>query len=152
MQITWTFKAFPMLTLDELYALLQLRSKVFVVEQNCPFLDIDDKDQLCYHLLGAVATQPHLAAYTRIVPAGVAFDHVSIGRVVTAPEHRRFGMGRQLMARSIEEVERLYGKVPIQIGAQLYLRAFYTSFGFEPCSDLYLEDGIEHIDMIRHCK
>lgn len=149
MQLAWTFKPFSDLTLSELYALLRLRSEVFVVEQNCPFLDMDSKDQQCHHLLGTTDTAPFLVAYTRIVPPGVSFEYASIGRVVTSPQARRYGLGRALMQQSIAELTRIYGPVPIQIGAQLYLRRFYESFGFVPIGEVYLEDGIEHIEMIR---
>ncbi|TDB61107.1 GNAT family N-acetyltransferase [Arundinibacter roseus] len=150
MQSTWLLKSFAELTTNELYGLLQLRSEVFVVEQNCPFLDMDDKDQACYHLMGYVpALGPGIQAYTRLVPPGISFPFPSIGRVVTSPQARRTGLGRMLMSRSLEECERLFGSQPIQIGAQLYLRTFYESFGFVQSGDMYLEDGIEHIEMIR---
>lgn len=149
MQISWILKPYNELTLDELYALLRLRSEVFVVEQDCPFLDMDGKDDKCYHVMGLADTQPSLVAYTRIVPPGVAYPFASIGRVVTAPHARGYGAGRQLMQRSIDAVISLYGKVPIQIGAQLYLKKFYESFGFVQIGEMYLEDGIEHIEMVK---
>ena len=149
MQINWTLKTFSELTLEELYALLRLRNEVFIVEQDCPFPDLDGKDQLCYHLLGFSEGSRALVAYTRIVPPGVTYDSASIGRVTTALGVRRYGVGRELMRRSIAAVEGLYGLIPIQIGAQLYLQKFYESFGFSPLGDIYLEDGIEHIGMLR---
>lgn len=147
MELQWSLKKFAELTPFELYALLQLRSEVFVVEQNCVFLDMDDKDQGSFHLCGY--HQNKLVAYTRILPAGYAYEEASIGRVVTAPVVRRQGAGRLLMAESIDTVYRLFGTVPIKIGAQLYLKNFYQSFGFEQISDVYLEDGIEHIYMLK---
>lgn len=150
MQIIWTLKTFPELTLDELYGLLQLRNEVFIVEQNCPFPDLDGKDQLCYHLLGFSEDSSSLVAYTRVVPPGVIYDLASIGRVVTAAHARRYGIGRELMRRTIKVIEDLYGQVPIQIGAQLYLQKFYESFGFRQLGEMYLEDGIEHIKMVRN--
>jgi ElaA protein len=147
MQLHWLLKSFAQLTSDELYALLRLRNEVFIVEQNCPFPDLDGKDQLCHHLLGF--DNGNLLAYTRLVPPGVSYEYPSIGRVATAWGARRFGKGRELMQRSIREVAQLYGPAPIQIGAQLYLRAFYESFGFLLAGEGYLEDGIEHIPMIR---
>jgi ElaA protein len=149
MQISWILKSFNELTLDELYSLLRLRLEVFVVEQNCPFLDLDGKDKDCYHLMGIADTQPTLVAYTRIVPPGLAYEYAAIGRVVTAPHARRYGKGRELMLQSIEAVVSLYGEAPIQIGAQLYLKKFYESFGFGQVGDMYLEDGIEHIEMVK---
>lgn len=146
MDITWTCKSFEELTTRELYALLQLRSEVFVVEQNCAFQDIDNKDQYSWHLMGWQGEL--LAAYTRLVPAGISFEEVSIGRVVTSPKMRKSGTGRQLMQKSIETVYALFGNRPIRIGAQLYLRKFYESFGFQQSSEVYDEDGIDHIEML----
>ena len=145
--INWRLKKFDDLTPHELYALLQLRSEVFVVEQQCLFQDMDGKDVCSLHLLGWAGDK--LAASTRIVPAGVSYIYPSIGRVVTSPAFRGIGLGRQLMEESIREAENLYGKQPIRIGAQLYLKSFYQSLGFEQSGDLYLEDGIEHIEMTR---
>jgi ElaA protein len=144
--INWYCKKFDDLTPHELYAILQLRNAVFVVEQNCVFQDADNKDQHSFHLMGWKEDQ--LIAYTRLVPAGKAYEYPSIGRVVTSPAERRTGVGKELMAKSIRQVKELFGPVPIKIGAQLYLRNFYESFGFRCCSDVYLEDGIEHIEMI----
>jgi ElaA protein len=147
MQIHWLLKKFEVLTPYQVYAILQLRNEVFVVEQACVFQDADDKDQHCYHLMGFDNNK--LVAYTRIVPEGVIYGQASIGRVVTAPSVRRLGAGKQLMQQSIDTVYNLFGKVPIKIGAQLYLKNFYQSLGFHPISDVYLEDGIEHIYMLR---
>lgn len=146
MDTKWILKKFEELTPHELYAILHLRNEVFVVEQNCVYQDADNKDQSSFHFMAW--QEEKLLAYTRILPAGIAFDMVSIGRVVTSPGVRRTGMGKELMIRSIEEVQKLYGKVPIWIGAQLYLKEFYNSLGFQQSSDVYLEDGIEHIEMI----
>lgn len=146
--MTWTCKPFHELTIQELYAILQLRAEVFIVEQNCVFQDMDNKDPHCYHLMawdGAL-----LAAYSRLVPAGVAFTEPSIGRVVNSPLKRGTGIGKELMLRSIETVYTLWGKEPIKIGAQFYLKKFYSSLGFRSTSDIYLEDNIEHIEMILH--
>jgi ElaA protein len=143
----WMIKTFNELTPNELYAILRLRSAVFVVEQNCVFQDIDNKDQQCYHLMGLIKDQ--LIAYTRLVPPGLIYEQASIGRVVTDPEVRNAGIGKLLMQRSIEAVYRLFGNQPIKIGAQLYLSKFYESLGFYQISDVYLEDGIEHIHMLK---
>lgn len=144
--IQWTIRDFSALKPEELYAILQLRNEVFVVEQNCVFQDADDKDQKCKHLMGWL--EGRLVAYTRLVPPGVSYAEPSIGRVVTSPLVRRSGAGRILMQRSIEAVKELYGDVPQRIGAQLYLKDFYGSFGFIVAGDVYLEDGIEHIEMV----
>ena len=143
---TWTFKSFHQLSAEELYAVLRLRSEVFVVEQNCVFLDMDNKDPYCDHLMGWNGDR--LAAYSRIVPAGISYVESSIGRVVTSPAARRGGIGRELLARSIDHLYTLYGKCDIRIGAQYYLKNFYTSFGFVQKGEIYLEDGIEHIEML----
>jgi ElaA protein len=146
--INWVFKKFDALTPIELYSILQLRNEVFVVEQNCVFQDADNKDQGSYHLM-AVENEI-LIAYARIVPAGIAYDiYPSIGRVVTSPKVRNTGVGQMLMQHSIDESQKLFGKVSIKLGAQLYLKKFYESFGFSQTSEVYLEDGIPHIEMIR---
>jgi ElaA protein len=145
--MNWTLKRFADLTPDELYTILRLRSEVFVVEQTCVFLDMDDKDQASYHLMGW--RDGSLIAYTRLVPPGIAYTLPSIGRVVTSPAARGGGIGKILMEKSIEETLRLFGPHPIKIGAQVYLKKFYTSLGFIQSGEIYLEDGIEHIEMIR---
>jgi len=145
MQLHWILKKFEELTPGQLYAILQLRNEVFVVEQACVFQDADDKDQDSYHLMGF--SDNKLAAYTRLVPPGVAYTEMSIGRVVTSPTVRRSGAGRELMKKSIDSCYVLFGEAPIKIGAQLYLKNFYESLGFRQISDVYLEDGIEHIYM-----
>lgn len=149
MNITWYHKHFKYLSTTELYQILQLRNEVFIVEQNCPFQDLDDKDFKCYHLLGFDTDSQKVMAYTRIVPAGVSYEEASIGRVVTSPLARGGGIGKQLMKKSIELLEELYGGVSIRIGAQLYLKKYYESFGFQQVEEVYLEDGIEHILMVR---
>lgn len=150
MNITWYHKHFKYLSTTELYQILQLRNEVFIVEQNCPFQDLDDKDFKCYHLLGFDTDSQKIMAYTRIVPAGVSYEEASIGRVVTSPLARGGGIGKQLMKKSIALLEELYGGVSIRIGAQLYLKRYYESFGFQQVEEVYLEDGIEHIIMIRN--
>ena len=138
---------FRSLTTKELYQILQLRNEVFIVEQNCPFQDLDDKDFKCFHLMGFDTDSQKIMAYVRIIPAGVSYTEASIGRVVTSPQARGGGIGKVLMEKSIQLLEELYGGVPIRIGAQLYLKKFYESFGFQQVGEIYLEDGIEHILM-----
>jgi ElaA protein len=144
--ISWTCKSFSELSAAELYAVMQLRSAVFVVEQNCVFQDADNKDQASFHYMGW--QQDTLLAYTRLVPPGVAYEEPSIGRVVTDITARRSGIGRQLMQQSVTECRKLFGNAAIRIGAQLYLREFYTSLGFIPTGGIYPEDGIDHIQML----
>lgn len=145
--ISWIVKPFSALTPDELYNILRLRSEVFVVEQDCVFQDMDNKDQQSWHLMGW--EDDVLVAYTRLVPPGVSYPQPSIGRVITSKLVRKNGTGKLLMQKSIEELVHLFGESPIRIGAQLYLKKFYSSFGFEQSSDVYDEDGIDHIEMIR---
>lgn len=147
MHIQWLLKKFEELTPHQLYAILQLRNEVFVVEQNCIFQDADDKDQNSYHLMGFDKSK--LIAYTRIVPPGEMYDQPSIGRVVSSPSVRKCGVGKELMEQSIAAAYALFGRQPIKIGAQWYLKNFYTSLGFEQVSDMYSEDGIDHIYMIK---
>jgi ElaA protein len=147
MVINWMLKNFDDLTVNELYGILRLRSEVFVVEQNCVFQDMDNKDQQSYHLMGW--NNEELIAYTRLIPPGVSYELCSIGRVLTSTRGRGTGVGRLLMNESIEQITKLYGPAPIRIGAQIYLKKFYESFGFQQTSDIYDEDGIDHIEMTR---
>ena len=147
-KIDWSLKKFDELSAKEMYEILKLRSEVFVVEQNCVFLDMDDKDQFAHHLQGRI--EGNLAAVVRILPPGLAYDEPSIGRVVSSPRFRKKGVGIALMNNAIEETIALYGPRDIKIGAQLYLKKFYESFGFIQCSETYLEDDIPHIKMIRN--
>lgn len=144
--LDWACKPFDELSPKELYAILQLRNEVFVVEQQCVFQDADDKDQFSSHLMGW--DHERLTAYTRLVPAGISYKEASIGRVVIFPKMRKSGIGKKLMELSIEMVYRLWNKQSIRIGAQVYLKKFYESFGFQQCSYIYMEDNIEHIQMI----
>ncbi|MBS1772690.1 MAG: GNAT family N-acetyltransferase [Bacteroidetes bacterium] len=145
--MNWKIKAFNELNNYELYEILKLRAKVFVVEQNCVFQDMDDKDQKSLHVMGF--ENDILVAYSRLVSPGVSYKEMSIGRVVTDPDYRRKGMGKELMQVSIEKICEAFGNQPIRIGAQCYLKAFYQSFAFNINSDEYLEDGIPHVEMLR---
>ena len=140
-------KSFQDLNVNELYELLKLRSEVFVVEQNCVFLDQDDKDQKCYHLM--LFLEDQLIGYSRLVPPGLSYPEMAIGRVVSAPSVRGKGMGRIVMEVSIQNCEKLFGQGNIRIGAQTYALGFYSSLGFVPDGEVYDEDGIEHIEMVR---
>jgi ElaA protein len=147
MAVEWRLKKFDNLTPLELYKIMQLRNEVFVVEQNCPYQDADNKDLLSYHFMGW--DKDKLLAYTRLLPPGLSYTEPSIGRVVNSLSVRGSGIGRELMLQSIEQVKKIFGEGPIKIGAQLYLNKFYTSLGFQRTSDVYLEDNIEHIEMVR---
>ena len=148
MTIRWHCLPFEALANLTLYDLLRLRSEVFVVEQNCPFQDIDGLDDRAYHLLGYTEAG-ELAAYARLFDAGISYEQVAIGRVAVALAHRRHGLGRELMQQAVAQCEVLFGAQPIKIGAQLYLERFYQGFGFVQCGEGYLEDGIPHIPMLR---
>jgi ElaA protein len=145
MSLDWKCKKFDELTPSELYAIIRLRNEVFVVEQNCVFQDADNKDQSSYHIMGW--SNDELLAYARLVPAGISYSEPSIGRVVTSPSARSLGLGKKLVVQAINILYTHWGKMPIKIGAQLYLEQFYNSFGFQRTSAIYLEDGIEHIEM-----
>lgn len=144
--IEWKLKTFDSLSPRELYAIMQLRIEVFSVEQNCIYQDADNKDFEAFHLMAW--RQEKLIAYTRLLPPFIAYDEASIGRVVTSPSARGTGIGRKLMEASLAALHQLYGKIPIRIGAQFYLVKFYESFGFVKVGNIYLEDGIEHIQML----
>lgn len=128
------------------YQILQLRNEVFVVEQNCVFQDADNKDLKAYHL--CIYDEDELVAYARLLDQHISYNEISIGRVVTAPSVRRKQYGKTLMQEAIRHCYMLFGKQSIKIGAQLYLKSFYESFGFVQCSDVYDEDGIDHIQML----
>ncbi len=140
-------KAFGDLTPQQMYEMLRLRSEVFVVEQNCVFLDMDNRDQDCYHLL--LYKDNVLEACARLVPPGVSYTQMSIGRIITSPAMRGTGLGKQLVSIAIQECYNLFGEGPIKIGAQLYAKGFYEWFGFVQTGDVYDEDGIDHIHMIK---
>lgn len=145
--LSFSCLTFDRLTPYELYDIMALRQEVFVVEQNCPYLDADGKDLQSWHLMGR-NEEGKLVAYTRLLPKGLAYeDYVSIGRVVTSPSARGTGVGKILMQRSIEMCRHLFGNQPIKIGAQSYLLKFYESFGFQSTGEEYLEDGIPHTKM-----
>jgi len=141
-------KFFSELLPQELYAIMQLRNEVFVVEQHCIYQDADNKDPYCHHLM--VWDGDKLVAYSRLLPEGLAYEEMSIGRVISSPQYRRTGAGRIMLEHAIQGCYELFGRGPITIGAQLYLKKFYESFGFVKISEVYLEDDIEHIKMIKY--
>jgi ElaA protein len=144
MTLTWHALPFDRLTTGQLYAILALRSRVFVVEQACPYLDLDGVDEGCTHVWAEDATGA-IAAYLRVVPAGIKYAEPSIGRVIVAASARGTGLGRELMRRGIDAL----AGAPIRIAAQAYLERFYRELGFETVSEPYDDDGILHIEMIR---
>lgn len=140
-------KVFDQLTINELYELLQLRSQVFVVEQNCVYQDVDGKDQKALHVIGTMDGK--IVAYTRCFAGGDYFDKASIGRVVVHQDYRKHGLGYKIMEQSIEAVYSHFGEQPIKVSAQVYLSSFYNSLGFKSEGESYLEDGIPHIAMTK---
>ena len=144
--IKWFCKKFTELEVSELYEIMKLRSEVFVVEQNCVYLDADGKDEESYHFYAV--ENKSFVAYTRLLPPGLSYLEASIGRVLTAPSERRRGLGIELMEKSISKTKELFDTQTIKIGAQLYLQSFYEGLGFKQCSDVYDEDGIPHIAML----
>ena len=147
MEIHWKIKSFEDLSVYELYAVLRLRSEIFVVEQNCVYLDLDGKDKKGLHLLGVF--EGKIVAYSRLFKPGISFDNTSIGRVVVDAHYRDRKWGHELMREAIAGIQLHFGENKITIGAQLYLKKFYESHGFIQTSEMYLEDDIPHIEMKR---
>jgi len=141
-------KAFEALDVFELYEILKLRAEVFVVEQNCPYQDVDDLDQFALHNL-MYNDDNELVGYTRILPPGARYKEVCISRVVTSPSVRRLGWGKPLMEYTIQKALASFSEPAIRISAQAYLTDFYQSLGFETVGEGYLEDDIPHIEMLR---
>jgi ElaA protein len=144
--LNWEYKHFTELTNKELYAILDLRNRVFVVEQNCVYQDTDSKDLNCSHLCGW--QNNILVAYARIIAPGISYEEASIGRVITHPDFRKSGYGKELMTIAIEKTKTQFKVNTIKIGGQLYLEKFYNDLGFFRSSEEYLEDGIPHIEMV----
>lgn len=143
-----SIKNFLELNTQELYDLLQLRSEVFVVEQNCVYQDIDGKDQKALHVLAYKNKQ--LVAYTRIFKPGDYFDEASIGRVVVKENERQYQYGYDIMKASIQAIHNHYNTIEIKISAQTYLKRFYNNLGFKEIGEEYLEDGIPHVAMTKN--
>ncbi|QCX40921.1 GNAT family N-acetyltransferase [Aureibaculum algae] len=142
----WFLKTFDQLSLNEFYSILKLRIDIFVVEQNCPYPELDNKDQLAHHLF--CINNNEVIAYTRIFKPGDYYVQSAFGRVVVHENFRKQELGKKLIEQTINETYKLYGKTPIKIGGQVYLKKFYESFGFQQKGEGYLEDGIPHIYMI----
>lgn len=147
MALQWNLKKFDELSNKELYRILKLRMEVFVLEQECLYPELDDKDFACLHLWAE--QEGSILAYTRLVPPGLSYPQASIGRVIVAEQARGTGLSQQLMISSIESVSKEFGVNDIQIGAQFHLKSFYEKLGFEQVSDPYPDYGILHIDMIK---
>lgn len=142
-----SIKTFDELTIHELYQILRLRSEVFVVEQDCVYQDVDNKDQKALHVIGL--KEDEVVAYTRVFKPGDYFDNVSIGRVVVRQDQRKYGLGKQIMLATIAAIDQRFPNKPIEISAQSYLLKFYKDLGFSAFGEEYLEDGIPHRRMLK---
>ncbi|MCK8816958.1 GNAT family N-acetyltransferase [Natroniella sulfidigena] len=143
----WKLKFFDQLSVDELYKLLKVRVDVFVVEQDCPYPECDNKDRNSFHLFAE--KEGEILAYARLILPGISYPEASIGRVVVVKEYRKQGLGRELMKRGIDFLTTELKQEQIRISAQQHLSSsFYGALGFEVVSEPYLEDGIPHVEML----
>ncbi|WP_447965875.1 GNAT family N-acetyltransferase [Nitrospira sp. Ecomares 2.1] len=149
----WNSTFFKDLTVQQLYDVLQLRVDVFVVEQKCAYRDLDEYDRHpeTRHLSGREEGE-QLIAYARILPPSLRYPEVNLGRVVVKADFRRQGIGHQLLQAALQEISGCWPKTPIRISAQEYLQAFYSKYGFFRVSEVYLEDGIPHVEMVKDMK
>ncbi|TVP81179.1 MAG: GNAT family N-acetyltransferase [Alkalicoccus sp.] len=141
----WHIKKFEALSPEELYRILQIRVEVFVVEQNCPYSEIDGKDKYCWHLYAE--ENGEILAYARLLPPGISYEEAAIGRVLVAGPYRGRGLGKELMTQSLVFLNNKMNYSGIRLQAQEYAEKFYSSFGFQKISAAYLEDNIPHVDM-----
>ena len=147
----WKCKTFDELTLQEFHNILQLRINVFIVEQNCPYSELDNKDKLAYHLFAFSEEKPQeIIAYSRIFKPGDYYQEAAFGRVAVHSKYRKQKLGYQLVKKTVEKIDILFNNPTIKIGAQIYLKEFYKYFNFKQIEEEYIEDGIPHISMIRN--
>jgi len=144
--VNWILKKFEELSIKEIYKILQMRNEVFVFEQECPYQDCDGKDEESYHLF--LEYNGQILSYLRIIPKGISYDEISIGRVLVCKERRKKGLAREMMVIAIDFIKTKLNEKSIRISAQQYLVDFYKQLGFKEVSDIYLEDGIEHVEML----
>jgi ElaA protein len=146
----WTFRAFQKLSVDQLFEILQLRVDVFVVEQQCAYRELDEYDRHSgtRHLSGHDALG-QLVAYARLLPPGLRYPEVNLGRFVVRADSRKQGIGHQLLQTALQKISGCWPQTPIRVSAQDYLQAFYAQYGFIRVSDMYLEDGIPHVEMVK---
>ena len=142
----YEIKEFNNLNIEELYQILKVRCEVFIVEQQCPYLDIDEKDKKSYHLM--VKNNNEIIGYLRIIEKNVSYDEISIGRVLVKKEYRKNKVAQNMMKEAILFIEKELGEETIRISAQKYLINFYKNLGFKETSEEYLEDDIPHIEMM----
>ncbi|MBU8698035.1 GNAT family N-acetyltransferase [Bacillus pumilus] len=145
-QVNWTYQTFDQLSKEDLYLILMERVNVFVVEQTCPYPEIDHRDQEALHLMAK--EDGTIVAYCRIFQSGMMYEEASIGRVLVTQAGRKKGYGKMLLSKALEKLSEL-GETRVKIQAQAYLKSFYESFGFKAVSDCYEEDGIPHLDMVK---
>ena len=145
MKIEWVKKKWSDISLEELYSVLRLRSEVFVVEQDCVYQDIDNKDQIAIHLLGYINKE--LIAYSRLFNEGDYFKETSFGRAIIKKENRGQGYGDELIKESLKTIKNYYGNKKVKISAQAHLKYFYSKHAFIAKGKEYLEDGIPHVSM-----
>ena len=146
--IIWQAKKFNDLSVNEYFEILFLRSEVFIVEQNCPYQDVDEKDRKSIHLFGR-SEQGKVIAVMRIVLPGVSYLEVSLGRVAVAKKYRNQGIGDALMVEALNVIRSEFGNTPIRISAQEYLKSYYVKHGFNSVSEVYLEDDQPHMEMLK---
>lgn len=168
--LNWQCKKFQELSIDELYSIIKVRQDVFIMEQNCVYADLDGADQDCLHLYATLVEEDPIAstlnsslnpslnpslnntlnivAYLRIVPPGVNYPQASLGRILTTSQARGTGAGISLVTKGLEQLEQDHPAHDVKISAQVYLQKFYKNFGFKNISEVYDEDGIDHIDML----
>ena len=148
MTIQWRWHKYTDLSPQEIYAIFAARQAIFIVEQNCPYLDMDGKDLDALHLIAW--SNNEVAAYLRLIAPGVSYpNEPSLGRIITTKIARGSGLGRELVVRGLDKIYELYPTLPTRIGAQAHLHKFYGSLGFVQTSEPYDEDGIMHIEMLR---
>ena len=140
-------KSFQELSLEEFHDIIALRIQIFIIEQNCPYQEVDGKDKLAHHLFFK-NEMDEIIAVTRILPQGISYAEVAIGRVVVHEDYRGTGLGNQLMSDSMNFVKDEYGKVPVRLSAQKHLENYYGNHGFKSTGKEYLEDGIPHVEML----
>jgi len=140
-------KSFQELSLEEFHDIIALRIQIFIIEQNCPYQEVDGKDKLAHHLFFK-NEMDEIIAVTRILPQGISYAEVAIGRVVVHDDYRGTGLGNQLMADSMNFVRDKYGEVPVRLSAQKHLENYYGNHGFKSTGKEYLEDGIPHVEML----
>jgi ElaA protein len=147
--LAWRFAHFEALSLRELHYIYMARQAVFVVEQQCAFLDADGLDERAYHLAAWSPEEREPLAYARLLEPGTKYAEASIGRVMTADRRRGCGLGRETMVRALEHAAEKFPGASVRIGAQSRLETFYRSLGFVVVGGRYLEDGIDHTEMLR---